>query len=65
MLYEVKSEISMFMYDTRRFCTKYYSLALLHMIALESQDVQSGNYGIRMGGLSVLLTFGKNKSVHL
>ena len=53
------------MYDTRRFWTRYYLLALLHLISLESQDVLSGNYDISVGGFKVILKFGKNKSVLL
>jgi hypothetical protein len=61
---KLNSEMPMFVYETRRFWTRYYLLALLHMISLESQDVLSGNYGIRVDGFKVLLKSGKNKSVH-
>jgi hypothetical protein len=62
---KLNSEMSMFMYDTRPFWTRYFLLALLHLISLESQDVLSGNYDIKVGGFKVLLKFGKNRSVPL
>jgi hypothetical protein len=61
----LNSKMSMFKYDTRRFWTRYYSFALLHVISVESQDVLSGNYDISVGGFKVLLKFGKNKGVYL
>ena len=49
------------MYDTRPFWTRYYSIAFLHVISLQSQDILSGNYGIRVGGFKVLLKLAKEK----